>query len=482
MFSITCNSNLFRVFAMCAAVIAILTFSNNSTVSDAAKLQTQPTTKTSDGLRTVTVENEEGRVTVKLPDDIRTGDKISGTLVTEPKGATKEEQDANLAALRKRRLRLMLAKASGASDVGTTEPIALSVPLSAGQTSTVKTETKQGNTLRIEFTASWPVTLATDDSGIKELGRALIPVDLVETAQKKPEPTPKMPVKKTPGLSFVSFSDYDTLGGYAQKPEFEIPSLGQTGRPIEIKGTFDGTSSNTSVSVSMTLSNLVVDVIAESPRKSIVANPSNSIGLGTVSINEGGRKYSAPFRNIGVGLSAPKTSLMKGEKTEMRVEVTGLAGITQPVPMTLTSSGVVTMSGGSFQQIMIKPSDAASGNYVTTRTITGLQAGSWGAVATVIVREFDTTLQDDMSPRRRLVINSFTGAYLLSGVAEEGLTGKGKVEIKDCVLTFEHKADGRNISATIDRCQRNGRSSIEILKGQPKILITDSDTDDDLAP
>ncbi|HRI03001.1 MAG TPA: hypothetical protein PLL77_04585 [Pyrinomonadaceae bacterium] len=478
MFGVASKLNLFRVAAIAVAGLSILVFSAGYTISDAARLQTLSLTQTSDGLRTVVVENEEGRVTVKLPDDIRTGDKISGTLITEPKGATKEEQEANLAALRKRRLRLMLTKASG----GTLDPVALSVPLSAGQTSSVKTELKQGNTLRVEFTASEPVKLATDDSGIKELGRVLIPVDLVETAQTKPEPTPKMPVKKTPGMSFVSFADYDTLGGSEQKPEFEIPSLGQTGRPIEIKGTFDGDSSNTSVSVSMTLSNLMVDVIAESPRRSIVANPQNLVGPGTISLNEAGRKFSAPFRNIGVGLSAPKTSLMRGEKTEMRVEVTGLAGITQPVPMTLSSSGVVTMSGGSFQQIMIKPSDAASGNYVTTRTINGLQAGSWGAVATVIVREFDITLQDDVSPRRRLTINSFTGAYSLLGAAEDGLTGKAKIDIKDCVLTFEHKADGRNISATIDRCQHNGRSSIELLKGQPKILITDSDTADNLSP
>ncbi len=456
----------------------MIIFSSDYTVSDAALLQTYPTTKTSDGLRTVSVENEEGRVTVKIPDDIRTGDKISGTLVTEPKGATKDEQEANLAALRKRRLRLMLAKASG----GTTDPVVISVPLTTGQTSTVKTEAKQGNTLRIEFTASGPVTLATDGSGIKELGRALIPVDLVDTAQSTPEPTPKLPVKKTPGLSFASLADYDTLGEPQQTQQFETPALGQTGRPIEIKGAFDGNSSNTNVSVEVPNVNLPVDVIAESPRKSIVANPSNLIGLGTISIDESGRKFSAPFRNIGVGLSAPKTSLIKGEKTEMRVEVSGLAGITQPVQMTLSSSGVVTMSGGSFQQITIKPSDVSNGSYVTTRTITGLQAGGWGAVATVIVRDFDITLQDDADPRRRIAINSFTGAFMLSAAAAEVVRGKGKAEMKDCVLTFESKTDGRNISATIDRCQRTGRSTIEMIKGQPKILINDSATDDNLSP
>jgi len=484
MYSVTKISKRIRVGAVCIFAVAILIFSNGYAISDAAKLQTQPLTKTSDGLRTVTVENEEGRVTVKIPDDIRTGDKISGTLVTEPKGTTPEQQDANLAALRKRRLRLMLAKASGASDIGsgTSEPVLLSVPLSTGQTSTVKTEAKQGNTLRIEFTASGPVTLATDDSGIKELGRVLIPVDLVETAQTKPEPTPTLPVKKTPGLSFVSFADYDTISEAQQNPAFEVPSLGQAGRPIEIKGVFDGNSSNTNVKIEVLNVNLPVDVIAESPRKSIVANPPNLIGPGKIDIDEDGRIHSSPFRNIGVGLSAPKTSLIKGEKTEMRVEVTGLAGITQPVPMTLSSSGVVTMSGGSFQQINIRPNDVSPGGaYVTTRSITGLQAGGWGAVATVIVREFDITVQDDVDPRLRLMWNSFTGDYRFTGNKPgEIVTGKGKVSAKDCVFQLTLDIANRRINGRADRCTRTATADLTIFV-TPRI-IRDSDTDDNLAP
>lgn len=484
MYRVTHISKRLRIVAVLISAVAIVVFSDGYTASDAALLQTSPTTKTSDGLRTVTVENEEGRVTVKIPDDIRTGDKISGTLVTEPKGTTPEQQDANLAALRKRRLRLMLAKASGASDIGsgTSEPVVLSVPLSAGQTSTVKTEAKQGNTLRIEFTASGPVTLATDDSGIKELGRALIPVDLVETAQSKSEPTPTMPVKKTPGLSFVSLADYDTLGVSNQLPEFETPALGQAGRPIEIRGQFDGDSLNTKVGVEVLNVNLSVDVIAESPRKSIVANPSNLIGPGKINIYEGGRTYSSAFRNIGVGLSAPKTNLLKGEKTEMRVEVTGLAGITQPVPMTLSSSGVVTMSGGSFQQINIRPNDVSPGGaYVTTRSITGLQAGGWGAVATVIVREFDITVQDDVDPRLRLMWNSFTGDYRFTGNKPgEILTGKGKVSEKDCVFQLTLDMANRRINAKANRCTRSATADLMIFV-TPR-TVRDSDSDDNLAP
>ncbi len=469
--------HLSRFAAALIAALAFIIFSNVPVATDAAFLQVQPTTKTSDGIRTVTIENQEGRVIVKLPDDIRTGDKISGTLVTEPKGATQEEQDANLAALRKRRLRLMLAKASG----GSADPVQLSIPLATGETSTVKTEAKQGNMLRIEFSASAPVNLAIDDSGIKELGRAVIPIDLAETATAKPEPTPKMPTKKTPGLSYFSLADYDTIKVVQQGPEFEVPALGQTGRPIEIKGQFDGNSANTRVTVSMDPINNAVDIIAESPRKSIAANPSDMIGTGSIRVTENGRTHSSPFRNIGVGLSAPKTSLIKGEKTEMQVEVKGLAGITEPVPMTLSSSGVVTMSGGSFQQITIKPSDIKSGSFVTTRTITGLQAGSWGAVATVIAREFDITVQDDVDPRLRLMWNSFTGEYRVTGFRPGEIeTGKGKATTKDCVFQLTLDMANRRINAKADRCKRSATADLTIFV-TPRI-IRDSDTDDNLAP
>lgn len=483
MFIVVSKLDLIRVLVAGIAALSCIVFANSYVVSDAAPMQALFTAKTSDGLRTVTVENEEGRVTVKLPDDIRTGDKISGTLVTEPKGETKEQQDANLAALRKRRLRLMLAKASGATDTASTnEPVVLNVPLASGQTSTVKTEAKQGNTLRIEFTASGPATLAADDSGIKELGRAMIPIDLVETAQSKPEPTPKMPVKKTPGLSFVSFADYDTLGEAWQTPLFETPALGQTGRPIEIPGAFDGDSSNTKAFFTVSAGDATLGVIAESPRKSIIANPSELVGLGRISINEGAQLVTAPFRNIGVGLSAPKTSLMRGEKTEMRVTVTGLAGITQPIPMTLSSSGVVTMSGGSFQQITIKPSDVSGGGYVMTRTITGLQAGGWGAVATVIVREFDITVQDDADPRLRLMWNSFTGDYRVTGKKPgEIVTGKGKVSAKDCVFQLTLDIANRKINGRADRCNRSANADLVIFV-TPRTMIIDSNTDDDLSP
>lgn len=55
--------------------------------------------KTASGITTVTFFLEPGALAVKLPDDIRAGDTISGTVVAEPKGQTPEERAKNQSVL-----------------------------------------------------------------------------------------------------------------------------------------------------------------------------------------------------------------------------------------------------------------------------------------------------------------------------------------------------------------------------------------------
>ena len=52
-------------------------------------------TDTAFGLITTRFDTLEGTVSVNLPDDVAAGDTISGTVIAEPKGATKDEQAKN---------------------------------------------------------------------------------------------------------------------------------------------------------------------------------------------------------------------------------------------------------------------------------------------------------------------------------------------------------------------------------------------------
>lgn len=57
--------------------------------------QEKATTKTSNGLTTVTFETPNGPVTVNLPDNLHAGDIISGTVITEPKGKNEKQKAKN---------------------------------------------------------------------------------------------------------------------------------------------------------------------------------------------------------------------------------------------------------------------------------------------------------------------------------------------------------------------------------------------------
>lgn len=52
----------------------------------------KPSVVTASGLHKASFETIYGKVIVSLPDDIRAGDTISGTIVVEPKGVTQDEQ------------------------------------------------------------------------------------------------------------------------------------------------------------------------------------------------------------------------------------------------------------------------------------------------------------------------------------------------------------------------------------------------------
>jgi hypothetical protein len=128
-------------------------------------------------------------------------------------------------------------------------------------------------------------------------------------------------------------------------------------------------------------------------------------------VSEGDKQATGTYRNVGVNLSAPKTSLLKGENTTLKIEVSGLQGITEPVPLHLVKGGVVTMQGGDVQSMTIKPAEVQSnGTYTTTRNITGVQTGVWNATATVVV--FNTCLEDDGDPLRVLLFSVTTGDYI----------------------------------------------------------------------
>lgn len=510
-------------------------------------------TQTSGGLHVTTFNTEHGRVTVNLPDDMRAGDTISGTVFNEPKGSTAEERAKNQSVLEGLVLEIDGKRVSPFSAnpekereaaiqqsiwiyttvLKTNEGAAESPrPISSGRT--MATSEPTGG-------AGYGMTVVYKAPSGQELGRATIPIySFVQFPPTHPSgaiitPDPKITQPTHPSGAIITPDPKITPthpdakvtspveqpgkiltipGTFASGPDdvdmipYNIPPLGQTGRSIEITGPFDGNSSNTKISFQpivreatspppITGMSSDFDVVAESPRKAVVTAPTNVTGPMEIRVKEGTTEVTAPFRNLGVNLSAPKTSLLKGEKTELRVEVTGLQGIKEPVPLTLECNGVISMEGGTYQPLVIQPSQvSADGRYSTTRGITGVQAGGWGATATVETRRFNVCLQDDSTREFVLVWNTFTGDYIFNcpgclppkggggTVAPSGtaglifpslysVIGTGTMTRKGCVVTLEHKTTDRKVMSTIDQCTHTGSASVQAVTPKVKFTIMD---------
>lgn len=374
------------------------------------------------GLVVTTFATPQGRITVYLPDDIAAGDTISGTVVAEPQGANDQERSKNRASLEGYVIEIGDLKTSAKQPTFSW----LVLPAQAAHYLLRVVETGGGNT-----TASTPLSLKA------------------------------APANSPP----------NTL------PGFTVPELGQTGRPSEIIGPFDGNAANTTLRfgpVGSTIQDFekntenvsggfgLLRPLAESPRKVVVESPTNVTGPLEILILEGGVISKAPCRNVDVQLTAPKTSLLRGESTTLKVMVSGLSGLKHDVPLHLDTRGVIQMEGGNFQNLRIHPEDVQTGGrYMTTRAITGQQAGSFTCTATVVVHTFDICLQDDANPSTTIMWNTITGDYLFNKTGSNLAGNASSVTKQNCLISLEHVTADRHVSATIDLCSATGSAKVE---------------------
>lgn len=454
--------------ALAAVCLSFLFFANKAATQSQTPAQ-KPEVKTSSGLTIVTFIVDPGKITVNLPDDVRAGDTISGTVITEARGSAPEEKARNQKELDGYVL-----------DLGGTRV--------------------QADRPRFVWTPNIPQTAVPVRYELKiveVLGRQ------IPTTQAGAIITPEPKITQ-PGM---------TSTGAVITPDpkvtstFIIPPLGQAGRLIVIAGPFDGNSSNTSLRTTVqdfekNTENVSggFGLIAESPRKAVFQAPTNSTGTHELTLKEGNTETKGTYRNVGVNLSAPKTNLLKGERTTLTVEVNGLQGITRPVPLTLRSDGVITMEGGVYQPLIITPSKVgADGRYSTTRGITGIETGGWSATATVVTHPFDACLQDDNNGNS-LIFDPKTGDYIFSQApgpaagpvllpwiaqsrgalvqSSDLKLANPVVRINPCEIILEHNLADRKVHAQINTCTHTGSASVQTNSPKVRFTITDRNTSD----
>lgn len=156
-----------------------------------------------------------------------------------------------------------------------------------------------------------------------------------------------------------------------------LPTLGTAGRTSQITapGIFDGNAQTTSI----TIGNTPVEIVAESPRKTVFVNPPNVVGPTTISVHKSGYQADGPYRNVAISLSAPQTDLPSGGQTTLTVKVDGLQQLPTPLPLQIVNAtpGNIQLQGGNQQVLTAAPSEPGSSEFNSTRMITATQAGQF---------------------------------------------------------------------------------------------------------
>lgn len=259
-----------------------------------------------------------GMVSVVLPDDIRAGDTVSGTVSVEPAGKTERERARNGDTL-----------AGYVFDVGGTRQAA------------------SDKRLRFVAPAAGGAALAAAlllDEGGKPVGRSAI-----------------------------------QIGSAPLSPQRPLPNFAQAGRPMTVPGTYDGDARNTNVNVN----GRPVEVIAKSPRNAVFVAPDDP-GPAKVAVREEGRPAIDFTTNVArVSLSAAKTNLMRGEKTTLGVQVSGLSGMRgagAPQPrLVIEASPSVQLEGGNLQDMPVVADQA--GTMAFNRQIVAVAPGGFQVMA-----------------------------------------------------------------------------------------------------
>jgi hypothetical protein len=151
---------------------------------------------------------------------------------------------------------------------------------------------------------------------------------------------------------------------------FQLSSVNQAGRLLEVRGPFDGNASNTDVRVNGT----PMPIIAESLRKVIAMNP-NLVGALEVRVAEKDKKVHCVYQNVDIRNWASAFKLESGANGALTIQLNSSPKLTSPVLIAVQNKTpeVVNVQGGSFQYLTVNPNDLNdTGSVTLSRILTGM--------------------------------------------------------------------------------------------------------------
>ncbi len=273
------------------------------------------------GLTTAEFRLPQGVIKVFLPDDIRQGDVISGTVRVTAEGRNARQQEKNLEEL----LRSSVNIFSESIQVDNTVKVfRIAIPLSAQIQKTIE--------------------LKNPVSGNPMSGN--IPEQVFSQNSLSPD-------------------------------RCVIPSHVLTGSVMKIQGPFDGDASNTVCNIEAAK----IEVLAESPRNCIVEWPLEATGQKNCTVREAnGISCAEKVSGVDMIVTTGKLNLRRGENTYIDVKLTGLENLPDKTTLTIVNMtpNIVTMVNGNTQVIPVwPPPDSAKGNFSIHFPATSISTGNF---------------------------------------------------------------------------------------------------------
>jgi cell division septation protein DedD len=227
-------------------------------------------TETLPGLNVAAFNIPQGTIRVYLPDDMDTGDVISGTVVIEPAGKTEEEQQRNRDELNRYWVELENDKSPVIQ-----KNLRWNIP---------------------DALTGWVSHLILRDGSGEEVARTIVSVeDVAPTIERTITPA---------------------------SWEYQFPIVGHAGNPVQIKGPFDGNLGTTELKIG----GKEARILAESPRKLVFESPRDILGPTQIELRERNitvRRNFTNLRVVKIEEETPPMSLAKQPITKVETEEEG---------------------------------------------------------------------------------------------------------------------------------------------------------------
>ena len=290
------------------------------------------------GMEIIELSVPEGRFSFYLPDDVKQTNSFTYSVQVQPFGLTDLDRAENEKTLSTYRIEF----ASRQLSISTTiQQVSVG---SAPATAEAVIRTLEG------FEAvRTGISFSTQDS--------------MEQTQSSPQTAGELEIDAKPPREPVIDIDIPHL-------LYQLPSLNQAGRYLEIRGPFDGLAETTSLSINKNGS----FILAESLNKMIAFNP-RLTGLLEIRLIEREKRVRCRYRNLDLRSWASVETLSSGANAVFTIQLDAPNDLSSTLFIAVENKTpeIISVENGTFQFIRVEPGMLnANGSLTVSRILTGM--------------------------------------------------------------------------------------------------------------